>query len=231
MRPLLEVDQVTAGYGRIRVLRDLSFVVPEGAVVALVGSNGVGKTTTLRVLSGLLRPEQGTVRLDGVPIDGRSPEEISRLGLTLIPEGRGIFPGLTVGEILEVWGRLLSSEDRQRRLEQVYGLFPVLADRRGQRAGTLSGGEQQMLALSRAFLTPARVILLDEVSMGLAPRVVGQLFAAIEVLRDEGMSMVIVEQFLTYVLEHADFCLSMAKGRVEAVGEPWEFAADERSLV
>src|SRR5437764_3345321 len=156
MPPLLEVDHVTSGYGKVEILHDLSLAVPEGTIVALLGPNGAGKTTTLRVISGTLPCFSGDVRLEGQRINGCSAYEIARRGVTLVPEGRGIFPGLNVKENLEI-GAHASDEGgaggRQARLEQVLESFPRLEERMTQRAGTLSGGEQQMLALSRAFLS------------------------------------------------------------------------------
>jgi len=229
--PLLEVDGVTSGYGKVEVLHDLSIGVPEGTVVALLGPNGAGKTTTLKVISGTLPVWQGNVMYDGKRIDGRSPYEIARSGVTLVPEGRGIFPGLDVRENLEIGVRAGDAvEGRKERLEQVLETFPRLRERLSQRAGTLSGGEQQMLALSRAFLANPRVLLMDEISMGLAPIVVDELFANVSRLREAGVAMLIVEQFLTYALRIADVCYVVGKGRVQFVGEPHELRDDETLL-
>lgn len=225
MAPLLEVDHVTAAYGKVEVLHELTFAAPAGSVVALLGPNGVGKTTTLRVISGLLRPSQGEVRFDGDRIDQRSPFEISRAGITLVPEGRGIFQGLTVQENLDVGlraDRSATADDRRRRFEAVLGTFPRLAERLDQRAGTMSGGEQQMLALSRAFLASPRLLLMDEISMGLAPQIVAELFDSIDALRERGLTIVLVEQFLTYALKLADICYVMNRGRITFAGEPHE---------
>jgi branched-chain amino acid transport system ATP-binding protein len=231
MAPLLEVDCVTSGYGKVEVLHDLSIAVPEGTVVALLGPNGAGKTTSLRVISGTLPAWRGQVRYDGGRLDGRSAYEIARRGITLVPEGRGIFPGLEVRENLEIGVRAGdhngSGESRKARLEQVLDTFPRLRERLSQRAGTLSGGEQQMLALSRAFLGQPRVLLMDEISMGLAPRIVEQLFESVGELRARGLTIVLVEQYLTYALRLADICYVLAKGRVEFVGEPCELRDSE----
>ena len=228
MPPLLEVDGVTSGYGKVEVLHDLSIGVPEGTVVALLGPNGAGKTTTLKVISGTLPVWQGNVMYDGKRIDGRSPYEIARSGVTLVPEGRGIFPGLNVRENLEIGVRAGDSdESRGDRLEQVLTTFPRLRERLSQRAGTLSGGEQQMLALSRAFLGNPRVLLMDEISMGLAPRIVEQLFESVNELRERGLTIVLVEQYLTYALRFADICYVLAKGRIEFVGEASELRDSE----
>src|SRR5438552_3528802 len=217
MPPLLEVDGVTSGYGKVEILHDLSIAVPEGTVVALLGPNGAGKTTTLRVISGTLPCYDGEVRLEGRRINGCSPYEIARRGVTLVPEGRGIFPGLNVRENLEIGARASGDGDagrRQARLDDVLETFPRLQERLTQRAGTLSGGEQQMLALSRAFLSQPRLLLLDEISMGLAPRIVEQLFDTVAELKDAGQTIVLVEQYLTYALRFADICYVLAKGSV-----------------
>jgi len=226
--PLLEVDGVTSGYGKVEILHDLCIAVPEGTVVALLGPNGAGKTTTLRVISGTLPVWNGQVQYEGERLDGRSAFEIARRGITLVPEGRGIFPGLEVRENLEIGVRAGNNgESRRVRMERVLDTFPRLRERLSQRAGTLSGGEQQMLALSRAFLGNPRVLLLDEISMGLAPRIVEQLFESVAELRERGLTIVLVEQYLTYALRLADICYVLAKGRVEFVGEPGELRDSE----
>ena len=231
MPPLLEVDGVTSGYGKVEVLHDLTIGVPEGTVVALLGPNGAGKTTTLRVISGTLPVWRGQVTYDNQRLDHRSAYDIARRGITLVPEGRGIFPGLNVRENLEIGVRAGTNggndESRQERIETVLETFPRLRERLSQRAGTLSGGEQQMLALSRAFLGNPRVLLMDEISMGLAPRIVEQLFESVNELRQRGLTVVLVEQYLTYALRLADICYVLAKGRIEFVGEPSELRDTE----
>jgi branched-chain amino acid transport system ATP-binding protein len=231
MPPLLEVDGVTSGYGKVEILRDLTIGVPDGTVVALLGPNGAGKTTTLRVISGTLPVWRGQVMYDGQRLDHHSPYEIARRGITLVPEGRGIFPGLNVRENLEIGVRASTGADngesRAERLETVLETFPRLRERLSQRAGTLSGGEQQMLALSRAFLGNPRLLLMDEISMGLAPRIVEQLFESVNELRQRGLTIVLVEQYLTYALRFADICYVLAKGRIEFVGEPGELRDSE----
>jgi branched-chain amino acid transport system ATP-binding protein len=223
MPPLLEVEGVTSGYGKVEVLHDMTIGVPEGTVVALLGPNGAGKTTTLKVISGTLPVWSGAVHYDGERLDGRSPYEIARRGLMLVPEGRGIFPGLEVRENLEIGVRAGDNGERRGdRMERVLDTFPRLRERMSQRAGTLSGGEQQMLALSRAFLGNPRVLLMDEISMGLAPRIVEQLFESVNELRRRGLTIVLVEQYLTYALRFADICYVLSKGRIEFVGEPAE---------
>ena len=220
MQPVLELRGVSAGYGRVEVLRDLDLVVPEGSLVALVGPNGAGKTTTLRVIAGLLQPSAGQVLLDGRPLGRRRPFEVARAGVCLIPEGRGIFPALTVKENLLMQGE--GGDRGDEALERVLGYFPRLGERLAQRAGTMSGGEQQMLAMARALVTSPRLLLLDEISMGLAPQIVAQLFETVEALAAAGVTILLVEQYLTYALRLADLVYVLGKGTVTFVGEPEE---------
>ena len=222
---VLELDRVRAGYGRIEVLHELTLAVPEGSVVALLGPNGIGKTTALRAVSGTLPVRSGTIRLDGRRIDGRRPSTIARRGLALVPEGRGVFPGLTVDDNLRIAHRSVPAESAgpwETWLERIAETFPVLGQRRAQLAGSLSGGEQQMLALCRALVGRPRVVLVDELSMGLAPLVVEELFEQVAALRDAGQTIVLVEQYLTHALRYADLCYILAKGRVAWCGEASE---------
>jgi branched-chain amino acid transport system ATP-binding protein len=223
MRPVVELRGVRAGYGRVEVLRDLDLVVPEGALVSLVGANGAGKTTTLRVIAGLLRPSAGEVLLDSRPVGRRQPFEVARDGVCLIPEGRGIFPALSVRENLAL--QVQGPDPDGSRLERVFTYFPRLRERQGQRAGTMSGGEQQMLAMARAVVNEPRVLLLDEISMGLAPLIVEQLFETVEALAAAGTTILLVEQYMTYALRLSDLVYVLAKGSVAFVGEPGELLA------
>ena len=224
MADQLELRGVHAGYGRIGVLRDLDIRVPAGAVVALLGPNGAGKTTTLSAIAGTIPIARGDLLLQGRSIRRMSTYERARQGIVLVPEGRGVFPGLSVRENLElvVRGSGCDRDTRAARMDEVLQVFPRLSERLSQRAGTMSGGEQQMLALSRAFLTSPKVLLMDEISMGLAPQLVEDLFAAVQTLRSRGATIVLVEQFLTYALRFADVCYVLSKGRVSFVGEPSE---------
>jgi branched-chain amino acid transport system ATP-binding protein len=225
MPAALRLDGVVAGYGRVEILHGVSLAVPEGAVVALLGPNGAGKTTTLRTISGTVPLTRGTIRLHGRSIGGRSASAIARLGVALIPEGRGIFPSLSVADNIEIAVRSApETSEAQRRagLDRVVATFPRLGERLSQPAGTLSGGEQQMLALSRALVSRPRVLMMDEISMGLAPIVVDQLFDAVAALRAEGSTILLVEQYLTHALRLADICYVLAKGEVAFVGEPAE---------
>lgn len=225
MTPVLSLEAVHAGYGRIEVLHGVSLDVPEGAVVALLGPNGVGKTTTLRAVSGTLPVSSGAIRLDGRPIENRRPSAIARRGVVLVPEGRGIFPALTVRENLQIAHRSAPPDVAgpwSAWLDEVTAGFPRLGERLSQAAGSLSGGEQQMLAVCRALAGRPRVVLFDELSMGLAPIIVAGLFDRIGALRDAGRTVVLVEQHLTHALRLADVVYVLSKGRVVFAGEPGE---------
>jgi branched-chain amino acid transport system ATP-binding protein len=209
--PVLELRGVVAGYGATTVLRGVSAAVAPCGVLAILGPNGAGKTTMLRVASGVLRPSSGRVLIDGVDVTRRKPGSRVRLGLCHIPDPRGIFPTLTVRE------NLLLQGPRRRAAERI-GLaletFPRLQQRLGQAAGTLSGGEQQMLAVARAYVQAPRVVLLDEVSMGLAPNLVEEIFGYLRRLSEQGVALVIVEQFVHRALAMAGSVLVLARGRV-----------------
>lgn len=216
---MLELRNICAGYGTGRVLENVNLVVPDGAVVALLGPNGAGKTTLLRVLSGLLRPSSGHVLLDGKDVTGDSPFELARAGICHVPEGRGIFPTLSVADNLRL--QAPRSVDR-RAVELAAAVFPRLEQRRNQLAGTLSGGEQQMLALSRAYVAEPATVLLDEVSMGLAPKIVDEIFDYLRRLATEGISLLVVEQYVARALELADYVYILNRGRIRFAGEPAE---------
>jgi branched-chain amino acid transport system ATP-binding protein len=219
----LELHDVSAGYGGTRVLHQIDLRVRRGGVVALLGANGAGKTTLLRVASGLLAPASGRVVVDGLDVSAEPPHRRVRRGLTLIPEGRGIFRSLTVRENLE----LLTPPWCKPKLEPVYEIFPVLFERSQQLAGLLSGGEQQMLALARAFLSQAKVVLLDEVSMGLAPVVVNRMFATMRTLAEMGVAMLLVEQYIGRALELSDSVYLIERGRITSSGTSGEIAQDD----
>ena len=219
--PILELRGIRSGYGGVEVLHGIDLVVPGGSIVAILGPNGAGKTTTLRVVSGLLEPTAGSLRIEGCDMTGASPVALARAGVCLIPEGRGIFPNLTVREnlLMDTYaaGRSVSEIE-----EAAYRRFPRLGERRGQVAGTLSGGEQQMLALSRALSTDPAMILLDELSMGLAPLIVEELFTVVHELAATGVTIVVVEQFASIVLDVADQVAVVAQGRIRLQGPPDE---------
>jgi branched-chain amino acid transport system ATP-binding protein len=218
---VLEVEGVTAGYGPHVVLREVSLTVPDHAVVALLGPNGAGKTTLLRVVSGLLRPSQGTVRLDGKDVTGWPPHRLARLGVCHVPEGRGIHVSLSVGQNI----RLQAPPAGDRRAATVVASqFPRLGERLSQMAGTMSGGEQQMLALSRAYLARPEVLLLDEVSMGLAPKIVDEIFDHLRGVVQGGAALLLVEQYVTKALEMANYVYILNRGRIQFAGEPGELS-------
>jgi branched-chain amino acid transport system ATP-binding protein len=208
---MLEISNITGGYGDTTVLRNISIVVPDASVVALLGPNGAGKTTTLRMVSGLARPKQGSITFGGEDLMRLSPYQRAERGVCLIPEGRGIFPSLTVRENLT----LFVPKRRQRAaFEQAADTFPVLGDRRSQIAGTLSGGEQQMLALVRAYVANPKIVLIDEASLGLAPLVVNAIFEFIERVAGEGVSLLIVEQYVTRALALASIVYLLNQGEI-----------------
>ena len=214
----LEVQDLQVSYGGMRALSGVSLVVPAGAVVALLGPNGAGKSTTLRAISGLVRAERGRIRVHGVRVDRKAPHAVARLGVVHVPEGRGIFPSLSVQENLEM-STYAVGED----VDPVDGatrLFPALGSRLRQMAGSLSGGEQQMLALARALLSKPKLLMVDEISMGLAPIIVEQLFEALRERAAAGTSTLLVEQYIDAALELADYVYVLDKGRVVDVGEP-----------
>jgi ABC-type branched-subunit amino acid transport system ATPase component/MFS family permease len=217
---LLEVRGLTASYDRVQVLFGVDLEVAPGEIVALLGTNGAGKSTTLNAISGLHEPDSGNVWFDGEPIVGLAPERTVPRGIVQVPGGRGVFPSLTVAENLEM-GSFVLRRDRQlvrARLDDVLDLFPRLAERRGQRAGSLSGGERQMLTLAQSFLLRPRLLLIDELSLGLAPAVVEELFEAVRVLNQQGVSMVLVEQSVNLALTLADRAYFMEKGEVRFTG-------------
>ena len=217
--PALELRDVRAGYGRIEVLHGVSFTVPSGCVFALLGPNGGGKSTTLQVVSGKIRPTSGCVHVAGSHVNGASPEKLARAGVCRIPEGRGIFPNLTVAENLRIWTYAgdISVDEVQ---EKSFARFPRLGERRSQLAGTLSGGEQQMLAMSRALVADPAVLLLDEISMGLAPLIVHELYEVVAQLAKEGITILLVEQFARTALAVADYAAVMTQGTVAMIGQP-----------
>jgi branched-chain amino acid transport system ATP-binding protein len=215
---LLEVEGLAVAFGKVRVLEGIDFRVAPGEVVALLGTNGAGKSTLLRAISGLLKPAAGTVRFDGADITGNRPVQVVRRGLVQMPGGRATFPGLTVEENLRVGGVTVARNDRTTRVREVLELFPWLAERRTQLAGSLSGGQQQQLALARALMGRPRLLMIDELSLGLAPIVVEQLLEVVEGLRRDGVSIVIVEQHVDMALAFADRAYFLERGQVRFEG-------------
>jgi branched-chain amino acid transport system ATP-binding protein len=216
---VLRLEDVTAGYGEHTVLRNVSLSIGPGQVVALLGPNGAGKTTVLRTASGIIRTTRGRIELDGADVSALPPNRRTRAGLCLVPEGRGIFRSLTVGENLRLHtppGQLRLAD----ALDRVLAVFPALKDRQGQAAGRLSGGQQQMLALARAYVADPKIVLLDEVSMGLAPRVVEEVFHALRDLASTGVAMLFVEQYVTRAMEMSDQVVLLDRGTVTYDGPP-----------
>ncbi len=223
---LLDVRSLVTAYGSIEALHGVSFRVEEGEIVALLGANGAGKTTALRTISGLLRPRSGEVRFADERIDTRPAHEIVRLGLTQVPEGRWIFTLMTVDENLRL-GAYAEARVPQEALDRVFALFPRLAERRGQLAGTLSGGEQQMLAMARALMTRPRLLLLDEPSMGLAPLLVHAIFQTIAAINREGTTVLLVEQNANAALRLARRAYVLENGRIALEGSGAELANND----
>ena len=229
MTALLETAELTAGYGGAPVLHDIRLAVPEGEIVAVLGANGAGKTTLLRTLSGLLRPIRGRVSFDGTDLRGTRVEQMVRLGIAHVPEGRGVVTELTVDENLRLgglWRR--DRRDAQRALDEVYELFEPLARRRRHPGHQLSGGERQMLAVGRALISRPRLLLLDEPSLGLAPRITAQIMALLRTLRDTtGLTVLLVEQNVRSALSVADRGVVMALGRVVTTSDAATLRGDD----
>ncbi|WP_149536086.1 ABC transporter ATP-binding protein [Siccirubricoccus phaeus] len=227
MPALLEAKGLTAGYGAAPVLHGLDFEVEEGGVTALLGANGAGKTTTLRAVCGMLRTA-GEIRLGGQSIAGRATEEIARLGLAHVPDGRGTFMELTVEENFRLGAYIRRDREVQADFERMWAWFPRLKQRWRQQAGTLSGGEQQMLAIARALLLRPRLLLLDEPSFGLAPLIVQEIFAIMRRIREEsGVGILLVEQNANLALELADRAYLLETGRIVVAGPAVELREDE----
>lgn len=233
---MLKVENLHAGYGSSEVLNGVSLHVKPGQVVALIGANGAGKTTTMRAISGMIRPTSGSVLVDGMVAQGLGAARIARIGLAHAPEGRKVFGPLSVEDnlLLGAYSRLPHffgfRSKAEAELQRVYELFPRLLERRGQAAGTLSGGEQQMLAIARALMAKPKVILLDEPSMGLAPVIVQEVFNIIRRLKEAGITLLLVEQFAKSALEVADYAYVMEHGQIAVEGTPAELNKNERVL-
>jgi branched-chain amino acid transport system ATP-binding protein len=222
---MLKVDGLEMAYGPVRALRGVSFDVPERTITAVLGANGAGKTSLLRTLSGLVRAHTGRIELDGTDIGRMAPERIARMGMLHVPEGHGLIAELTVEENLRLGGL---ARGRGADLDPVYELFPLLAERRRRAAHTLSGGERQMLAIGRALMARPRLLLLDEPSLGLAPRVAAQILALLRRLRDDtGLTVLLVEQNAKGALSVADHGVVLSLGRVVAADDPERLAADD----
>jgi branched-chain amino acid transport system ATP-binding protein len=230
---MLKVTNLSAGYGEIEVLKGISLEVRQGSVVSLIGSNGAGKTTTMRVISGLIKPSDGTISLEGRDITGMDPHHVAARGLAHSPEGRRVFPTLSVKDNLLLGAYTRYSRQRPRGdingdLDRAMELFPRLKDRKNQAAGTLSGGEQQMLAIARATMLNPQMLLLDEPSMGLAPILVEEVFSIIARLRDQKVTMLIVEQFAAAALRVSDYGYVLENGRISVEGRAAELYGNDK---
>jgi len=227
----LSLKNVHSFYGESHILHGVSFSLRPGAVLALLGRNGAGKTTCISTIIGFLKPRAGEIRLFGESIEGLSPEGISHLGVGLVPQGRRIFPSLTIEENLLVARQRQAATNKPWNVERIYGMFPRLRERHGQFAGTLSGGEQQMLAIGRALMGNPRVLLLDEPSEGLAPLIVAEVGRTIRRLKDEGQSIVLVEQNRKLALDVADQAVVLNTGRCVFAGEAGDLLNNEALIV
>lgn len=228
--PMLHLADVHTYYGDAHVLRGVSLEAARGSIVALLGRNGAGKTTTMRSITGLTTARSGRIEVAGESVTGLAPHQISRLGVALVPQGRRIFAGLTVEENLQVPFARNGRRAVAAGLARAYELFPRLHERRAQDGATLSGGEQQMLAIARALMTEPTLLLLDEPSEGLAPGVVAQLASVIKELRDAGLTIVLVEQIVTLALELADYVYVLGRGQITYSGLPTELGADQAAM-
>jgi branched-chain amino acid transport system ATP-binding protein len=220
---MLELRNISAGYDTSLVLRNVNLIIPDNSVVALLGPNGAGKTTLLRVASGLLPPKSGQILIDGEDVTGAPPYELNRRGVCHVPEGRGIFRALSVADNLRLQAGKGSTRDAINRAVEA---FPRLGERLKQTAATMSGGEQQMLALAHAYVSQPAVVLLDEVSMGLAPKIVDEIFVHLRNIAAEGAALLLVEQYIPRALELADYVCIRNRGRVRFVGEPGEIGEE-----
>ena len=228
MGAMLEVDKINVFYGDLQALWDVSFEVHEGEKVVIVGANGAGKTTTLRTISGLLRPRSGEIRFLGQRIDRLPPHKIVELGIAHVPEGRRLFPRMTVLENLEMGAYIKRAREKfEDTLEWVFSIFPRLKERKDQIAGTMSGGERQMLAIARGLMSRPKLLMLDEPSLGLAPKLVLKVFEVIQRISDEGVTILLVEQNVRHALELADRGYVLETGRITLSGAGEELLENE----
>ena len=228
MKPLLELANLTFAYGGIRAVKGIDLTVLQGEMVALVGTNGAGKTTTLKAIAGMLAAAPASILFDGRPIGGVPAHQLARQGLALVPEGRGIFPKLTVHENLSMGAYVRDDDEVEQDRERVYTLFPRLKERSFQTGGTLSGGEQQMLAIGRAIMSRPKLLLLDEPSMGLAPLIVARIFETIRAIAATGVTILLVEQNARLALETAQRAYVMESGVITLTGEAKSLLADPK---
>ena len=224
---MLKIDDLRVNYGGIEAVKGISFEVPEGEIVTLIGANGAGKSTTLRTIAGLVKPASGRIHLQAEDITGLSPDRIVSKGITLVPEGRHVFPDLTVLENLKI-GAYLRTDSLEDDLKWIYDLFPRLKERSWQAAGTLSGGEQQMLAVGRALMSRPKLMMLDEPSLGLAPLVVQDIFSIIREINRQGVTVLLIEQNANMALKIADLAYVLETGRITMSGTGAELLANEK---
>ena len=223
---MLRIDDLRVNYGCIEAVKGITFEVPEGKIVTLIGANGAGKSTTLRSIAGLVKPASGRIHLQAEDITALSPDRIVSKGITLVPEGRHVFPDLTVVENLRI-GAYLRKDDLSHDLEWVYSLFPRLKERSWQAAGTLSGGEQQMLAVGRALMSRPKLMMMDEPSLGLAPLVVKDIFSIIRKINEQGVTILLIEQNANMALHTADLAYVLETGRITLSGTGEELLRNE----
>ena len=223
---MLKIDELKVSYGGIEAVKGITFEVPERKIITLIGANGAGKSTTLRAIAGLVKPAHGRIHLQGDDITGLSPDRIVSKGITLVPEGRHVFPDLTVLENLKI-GAYLRHDDLEDDLKWVYDLFPRLKERSWQAAGTLSGGEQQMLAVGRALMSRPKIIMMDEPSLGLAPIVVKGIFDIIKEINKQGVTVLLIEQNANMALKIADIGYVLETGRITLTGSGRELLSNE----
>jgi branched-chain amino acid transport system ATP-binding protein len=229
---MLSVEGLTIAYGAITGVDDVTLRVGEGEIVTVIGANGAGKSTLLRAIAGFHRPRQGSITFEGRPLAGLSPGRVRELGISLVPEGRQMWPALTVEEHLRLglYTRRRERAEHRSRIEEMYALFPVLAERRRQRAGSLSGGEQQMVAIARALVAGPRLVLLDEPTLGLAPIVLDRITETLRTLRDQGTTMLLVEQNARFAFALADRGYVLEVGRVTLEGDRDQLASSEQLI-
>lgn len=223
---MLNIENLKVNYGGIEAVKGISFSVPDGQIVTLIGANGAGKSTTLRSVAGLVKPSAGTITWNGEDITGVSPDRIVSKGITLVPEGRRVFPDLTVLENLKI-GAYLRKDSLEEDIEWVYSLFPRLKERSWQAAGTLSGGEQQMLAVGRALMSRPKLMMMDEPSLGLAPLVVKDIFSIIQKVNEQGVTILLIEQNANMALHVADTAYVLETGRLTLSGTGAELLSNE----
>ncbi len=227
---MLRLQQLAAGYGNIKALKNIDLTVPAGSIVSLIGANGAGKTTVMKVIMGLIKPESGQILFKGQNISGAATHKIVSLGLSLVPEGRSILSRMTVLENLEMGACQRNDNEVQADLQRIFKRFPILEERKSQLGGTLSGGQQQMLAIGRALMSRPELLLLDEPSMGLAPLVVADIFKVIQEINQEGTTVLLVEQNVRQALKIAKYAYVLETGRISLHGQAVDIAKDPRVM-